>query len=72
MEIVTSRITSKGQVTVPKAVRESLGIKTGDSISYEVHENNAVIRRIPKVDLEWAKSIENTLTEWKDDLDDEL
>ncbi|MCK5153126.1 MAG: type II toxin-antitoxin system PrlF family antitoxin [Spirochaetales bacterium] len=72
MKIVTSKITSKGQVTVPKRVRESLGIKIGDSIAYEVHEDSAVIRRIPKIDVEWAKSIENTLTEWVDGLDDEL
>ena len=72
MEVITSKITSKGQVTVPKRVRESLGIKEGDSLAYEVHEDNAVIRRIPKIDFEWAKSIENTLTEWTDGLDDEL
>ncbi len=72
MEVITSKITSKGQVTVPKRVRESLGIKEGDSIGYEVHEDNAVIRRIPRIDVEWANSIENTLTEWVDELDDEL
>ena len=72
MEVITSKITSKGQVTVPKRVRESLGIKVGDSIAYEVNEDNAVIRRIPKIDVEWANSIENTLTEWVDGLDDEL
>ena len=53
-------------------MRESLGIKIGDSIAYEVHEDSAIIRRIPKIDVEWAKSIENTLTEWADGLDDEL
>mgnify|MGYP006306485507 CR=1 FL=1 len=72
MELITSKITSKGQVTVPRRVREELGIEPGDSIAYEVHEDRAVIRRIPKVDAEWAKSIENTLSEWSDDLDDEL
>ncbi len=72
MVIITSKITSKGQVTVPSKVREKLCIEPGDSISYEIHEDSAVIRRIPKVDIEWAKSIENTLSEWMDDLDDEL
>ena len=56
MEVVTSKITSKGQVTVPVRVRESLGLKAGDSIAYEVHEDNAVIRTIPKIDIEWSKS----------------
>lgn len=31
-----ARITSKGQVTIPKAVREALGIKEGDSLLFEV------------------------------------
>ena len=31
-----ARITSKGQVTIPKAVREALGIKEGDSLFFEV------------------------------------
>ena len=72
MDAITAKITGKDQVTVPKKVRESLGIKEGDFLSYEVHEDNAVIRRIPKIDVEWANSVENTLTEWTDGLDDEL
>ena len=72
MEVITSKITSKGQVTVPKIVRDSLGLTEGDFLGYEVHENDAVIRKIPKIDIEWAKSIENTLTEWSDGLDDKL
>ena len=72
MEVITAKITSKGQVTVPKKVRESLGIKEGDYLGYEVNEDNAVIRKIPKIDVEWANSIKNTLTEWEDELDDEL
>jgi len=72
VEVVVSKMTSKGQVTIPIKVRESLGIKGGDSLSYEVHDDNAVIRRIPRIDVEWANSIENTLTEWVDELDDEL
>lgn len=31
-----ARITSKGQVTVPKAVRQALGITEGDSLLFEV------------------------------------
>ena len=72
MEIITSKITSKGQVTVPKKVRDALELKEGDSVSYEVHDNTAVLKRVPRVDIEWAKSVENTLTEWEDGLDDEL
>ena len=72
MDVITSKITSKGQMTVPKKVRDALDLHEGDSVSYEVRDNTAVLKRIPKVDVEWAKSLEATLTEWKDDIDDEL
>lgn len=72
MDVITSKITSKGQVTVPKKIRDALELHEGDSIAYEVHDNTAIIKRVPKVDVEWARSLEATLTEWKDGLDDEL
>jgi len=34
----TAKLTSKGQLTVPKSVREALGLRTGDSIDF-VREN---------------------------------
>ena len=65
MEVITSKITSKGQVTIPKRVRDSLDIHEGYSIVYEIHKKTAVIKRIPKIDVEWAKSVERTLNEWE-------
>jgi antitoxin PrlF len=45
-----SRITSKGQTTVPQAVREALDIGPGDRISYELKGDFAVVRRQPAVE----------------------
>lgn len=72
MEILTSRLTAKGQTTIPKSVRESLELTEGDSISFELRDGEAVLRKVRVMDLEWAGSVEATLTEWNDDLDDEL
>ena len=36
------RITSKGQVTIPKAVRDKLGVKAGDDIGFR-EEGQAII-----------------------------
>ncbi len=36
---VRAVITSKGQVTLPKAVRERLGVKTGDAVEFIMEEN---------------------------------
>lgn len=42
-----ARVTSKGQVTVPKAVRDALGIEEGDEIVFRVEGNRAVLARTP-------------------------
>jgi AbrB family looped-hinge helix DNA binding protein len=42
-----AKVTSKGQVTVPKAVRDALGIKKGDEIVFRVEGNRAVLARTP-------------------------
>jgi antitoxin PrlF len=44
---VAARVTSKGQVTVPKAVRDALGIETGDEVVFRVDGNRAVLARTP-------------------------
>ena len=40
-----AKVSSKGQVTVPKAVREALGIKEGDAVVFRVEGNRAVLAR---------------------------
>jgi AbrB family looped-hinge helix DNA binding protein len=42
-----AKVTSKGQVTVPKAVRDALGLKAGDEIVFRVEGNRAVLARTP-------------------------
>jgi antitoxin PrlF len=54
---VAAKITSKGQVTVPKAVRDALGIKEGDEVTFRVEGSRAVLARTPDF-LELAGSIQ--------------
>jgi AbrB family looped-hinge helix DNA binding protein len=42
-----AKVTSKGQVTVPKAVRDALGIAAGDEIVFRVEGNRAIVARTP-------------------------
>lgn len=42
-----AKVTSKGQVTVPKAVRDALGLKEGDEVIFRVEGNRAVLARTP-------------------------
>mgnify|MGYP001940631512 FL=1 len=43
-EIAT--LTSKGQVTVPKSVRQLLGIDTGGKIAFDVRDGEVVVSRV--------------------------
>jgi antitoxin PrlF len=42
---VAARLTSKGQVTLPKAVREALGLHEGDRVVFRVEGSYAVLAR---------------------------
>jgi antitoxin PrlF len=45
---VAARLSSKGQLTVPKAVRDALGIVEGDDVVFRVEGNRAVLARTPE------------------------
>lgn len=42
-----ARVSSKGQVTIPKAVRDALGVKEGDEIVFRVEGKTALLARTP-------------------------
>lgn len=44
----TSRITSKAQITVPRAVRDSLGVGPGDEIEWERAGSEYRVRKASK------------------------
>lgn len=68
-----SRISSKGQTTIPAAVRKILNLKAGDAIKFEIDKNkNVRVVKVSKLEIEWAKSVGSQLSEWEDDLDDNL
>ena len=47
--MVTALITSKGQITIPKVVRNSLGLSPGDRVSFEVHgPSEAILKPLTK------------------------
>ena len=46
-----SKITSKGQITVPKVVRETLALLPGDRMSFVIHDDGSVTVEAETVDL---------------------
>jgi AbrB family looped-hinge helix DNA binding protein len=52
----TAKITSKGQVTIPKGVRDMLGLREGDELLFRVDGGRAVIAKTPDL-LELAGTV---------------
>jgi antitoxin PrlF len=44
---VPAKVTSKGQITLPKTVRDALGLKAGDHVLFRVHPKRAVLAKVP-------------------------
>jgi len=54
-----SKITSKGQTTVPQEVRAALNSKPGDSLAWEIDVNGrVVVRRVQPADIEYLQAVE--------------
>lgn len=66
-----SRVSSKGQVTLPKRVREAIGVGPGDSVAYDVGPGGVTLRRLEPIDLAFHAALQATLVEWGSKEDDE-
>ena len=66
-----SRVSSKGQVTLPKRVREAIGVGPGDAVAYDVNKGVVTLRRLEPIDLAFHAALESTLAEWSSKQDDE-
>ncbi|OYV73467.1 MAG: AbrB family transcriptional regulator [Deltaproteobacteria bacterium 21-66-5] len=71
--IVTSKMTSKHQATIPAPVRKALGLKAGDAVAFEIEPGNAVrLRKAGPLDMNHLRAVEGSLaSEWLSHSDEE-
>lgn len=48
--MVTARVTSKGQVTIPKRIRDRLKLCPGDRVDFAEGEGEARLKKLPNDD----------------------
>ena len=45
-------LTSKGQLTLPKAVRDRFNIREGDHVLFDIHEDRIELRVVPQSSID--------------------
>ena len=56
----TSTLTSKGQTTVPKEVREALDLETGDKLTWEIRGGKVAVTTERPAFYRWEGIIKNS------------
>jgi antitoxin PrlF len=44
--MITAKVTSKGQITLPKKIRERLGVSPGEDVGFEERGDLLVMRKV--------------------------
>ena len=71
--VISSKLTSKCQATIPEKIRNILNLHPGDSVVFEVEQNKKIsIHKATPIDLEFTQALEGTLaSEWLSEHDEE-
>jgi AbrB family looped-hinge helix DNA binding protein len=67
----TSTVSSKGQITLPKSIREHLGVGPGSTVRYELQDGVVLLMRSDPLDLAFHEALASTLEEWTTPEDEE-
>ena len=66
-----AKLSSKGQITIPAEIRQSLHLKPGDTLAWDIKEEGSVsVRRVEPIDLDYLSAISGTLSEWNSEADE--
>jgi AbrB family looped-hinge helix DNA binding protein len=60
-----SKLTSKGQTTIPREVRDKLALKPGDLIAFEIQGDAVQMRKVEPLDIGYLRAVQTTLSEWE-------
>lgn len=59
-----SRITARGQTTIPKRIREQANLSEGDLLSFRIEDDHLLVRKISPGRDGYLHAVSEGLNEW--------
>ena len=72
--MITSKLTSKAQTTIPQPVRAALSVRAGDEVAYTIEPGRVILTKAPARQTARTAPREDpfgVFTEWASDADSE-
>lgn len=72
--MITSRLTSKSQTTVPQPVRSALGVGPGDELGYVIEDGRVLLTKVARPERRRGVPLEDpfaAFSEWESAVDEE-
>ena len=69
--MITSRVTSKYQATIPGQIRDILGIGRGDSIAFSIEDGKVTLEKVEPLDTDFLRMLDRSLDDWNSPEDDD-
>ena len=66
-----AKITSRGQTTIPKSIREAANLGEGDVIAFEIEGDHLVVHKVMPGRDEYLRGLSQVMSEWVSPEDEE-
>ena len=66
-----AKITSRGQTTIPKRIREAANLREGDVIAFEIEGSHLVVHKVTPSRDDYLQGLFEVMSEWASPEDEE-
>ena len=66
-----SRISARGQTTIPKRIRDAAKLRPGDVIAFQVEGEHLLVRKVTERQDDYLQALSEVMSEWSSPEDDE-
>ena len=66
-----SKITARGQTTIPKKIRDAANLKPGDVLAFEIEGEHLVLHKVTQGQDDYLQALSRVVGEWSSPEDEE-